>query len=1717
MKNKLRVPTIFTIVLLLCVFQIGNIFSVEKQTIFSKDLNDFISSIDLQVFNNDVEIDYNNNEKIPQVEGLKVRMNITFQETNNLQFDDEIAEENDGWIQTNENFISDSFTFLTNSYKGKLMDGSTEMGDFVLDSNRNLKIKYYDQYRGKNNIITNGNMVFEFELNKNNIKIDENNEATLKVGDKEFVFPFDFPNNMIVNKKVKQFEQIGTERIATYEIEVTTNGIINNIKLIDEMGSDLLFNSKNENTIPDLNDFILYEGTDVIDFPEGTTVTFNQNNSFELMIPNLGVDNQTLNYTIEYQARLDKSKFETGNSGTVTLTNTNNSVTATADNSSQSNDSTDLTDFVGESGLLDYKWIEKVGGALSDITGDGIVTVPWTITINSGAMFDVANKEIGDYLDSGSVLSYDLKNGIKVQKNGVDFITIPESELAFSDDKKGWTYVIPETWENAEYTFTYNTTYNENSFIGAAKDYKNNANYGPYKTVGSVKLGGIQTEINKEVLTYTYNTTTWKTTLMIPKDGLNVGKTAGMPSYFSDQLAQNINEQKIMEGSIKVTISENGPKVSSKVEVEKDQHSFNIYFGNENSLTEALSYFPEHTSDYQVVIEYTSETPVSTKEAQEKFNINEGKSLVNTATLKVGNLSTSKSANRVIEKVFEKSASSDSYTGEVTYSVIISARALDAGTSTLTIADHCSDNQEFVEGSAKLYQSSSKNDFKESNNHVTMLINDANKNEAEFTLSGLDNQGVNYYKLEYKTKVTDDSMNSTQGKIDLTNDVSSEYESNPGRFSDTCSIPFNNLLIDKKITQKPNKNNAFMVGYEININPLALNTLGANEDLVIRDTPSNNQVMDYDSITIRDMTNTRNLNNDEFRVAKDGDTLEFTIYGDEGKANNRYFKVQYNCKIVGELESTVNYTNTVNMQSIKSASSSKNENVFLTSFSYGSSGLRAYEFSIKKQAEDNLLQGLEGAEFRIYFNEYNELDQEKNLIATITTNADGIATFKDNNLDYMHTGNKLIIVESQAPKGYLLDSTPREIQFNDNTEGKTMLDNVELVNYGGTIYISDAVANNGFTFTKKFLKDGVEQDPSYLSATFGLFKENATQATYTSTSEKGIVGFANVEPGIYIIKEIASTSGYQISDLTYQVEVTENMDGSLSYALKDSDGKPIDSIEYVNNYNFGAFSFVKNGKYNNNLTVLKDVEFTLENKDANASNKMYVAKSNGKGVVSFEKIEQGSYVLKESKGIDKYIASDKTLDIYVDADGVVKNEDTKTVIDSEHISNLFVNNRVVGEFEFLKQDSKSGENLEGAEFILTSVEDKELVYKSTSDKNGVVSFKNIASGIYELSESKAPLGYEKTDNKAQITIDHTNGTISYNVDNLSETFANDLIVRSFSFTKKEKDSNNLIDGAKFALEQNGKEIYTAESNELGIVEFNGVAHGTYTLIENDQLAGYFLSKEKVEVKIDSYTGDITYSYDNKEIEIEELDNIFENERITSSFEFIKYNEGKTEVLSNAVFQLVDINDESIIYEAISDENGIVSFENIPTAIYHLSEIKAPHYYEVTNRDLTILIDDFTGEITVEDEQKNKYDVEEIEDLMVNSLAMTTQLIVNKVDEKGNALNGAEFILKENYEGEWIEIKGKNEGNVFTFDSLIAGQYVLIETKAPNGYLKGNDIHIEINDDMEIFVDGVSIDELTVVNYKTNGSVDTSDSSNVVGLLSLLIISSLILISKRKRT
>lgn len=255
--------------------------------------------------------------------------------------------------------------------------------------------------------------------------------------------------------------------------------------------------------------------------------------------------------------------------------------------------------------------------------------------------------------------------------------------------------------------------------------------------------------------------------------------------------------------------------------------------------------------------------------------------------------------------------------------------------------------------------------------------------------------------------------------------------------------------------------------------------------------------------------------------------------------------------------------------------------------------------------------------------------------------------------------------------------------------------------------------------------------------------------------------------------------------------------------------------------------------------------------------------SNKYGKLSFREIEKGTYQLKETLCSEDWQLNKETYTVKINSKGEtaidgLKNEDGVYILEDEPRSHADV--------IFQKIDNVTGSQVEGAVFKLSGVSDygNEYTLYGTSNKIGRITFKNIELGKYDLVEVQAPDGYIKNGQKYSVNIDENNRAYIYDSDG-NEINANSNRLyqienepyHSVRFLKSSTYGENIyLEGAEFNL--SGISDYGTSVNmnavsgraeDGGLVVFDGLEPGTYTLKETKAPAGHYIDEKLYDVVV----------------------------------------------------------------------------------------------------------------------------------------------------------------------------------------------------------------------------------------------------------------------------
>ncbi|WP_257143157.1 SpaA isopeptide-forming pilin-related protein [Bacillus wiedmannii] len=506
-------------------------------------------------------------------------------------------------------------------------------------------------------------------------------------------------------------------------------------------------------------------------------------------------------------------------------------------------------------------------------------------------------------------------------------------------------------------------------------------------------------------------------------------------------------------------------------------------------------------------------------------------------------------------------------------------------------------------------------------------------------------------------------------------------------------------------------------------------------------------------------------------------------------------------------------------------------------------------------------------------------------------------------------------------------------------------------------------------------------------------KDNNVVATVT-TNEKGIAEVKDLPFGDYFVKEISAPAGYIKVDTP--VKVTIDNTNIIEFVMKNT--KKVEN---------GQFKLLKKDSESGQL--LPGAKFDVIDKDNNVVETII---TDDKGEALSKQLPVGTYTLKEVEAPKGYELSSSLVHVDVAAN--------KTV--TVDVLNKKIVEKATGQFEIVKVDAEDkAKVLSDAEFDV--YKDGKKVETLRTDKTGKVISQQLEPGTYTLKETKAPQGYTLLKEEIEVVVE-ANKVVQVQVENAKE-------LGSLQVIKKDAESGKVLEGAEFRLKnENGQLVGEAKTtNKDGIVKFENLVPGKYTLEETKAPEGYKAVEVTVEVNVVA----------NEVVKQEVM-----NEKVTGQFEIVKVDaEDKAKVLSDAEFEVYK--DGKKVETLRTDKTGKVISQKLEPGTYTLKETKAPQGYKLLKEEIEVVV------------EANKVVQVQVE----NAKELGSLQVIKKDAESEKVLEGAEFKLK-NETGQVVgETKTTNKDGVVTFENLVPGKYTLEETKAPEGY-KALEVTVEVN-------------------------------------------------------
>lgn len=276
-----------------------------------------------------------------------------------------------------------------------------------------------------------------------------------------------------------------------------------------------------------------------------------------------------------------------------------------------------------------------------------------------------------------------------------------------------------------------------------------------------------------------------------------------------------------------------------------------------------------------------------------------------------------------------------------------------------------------------------------------------------------------------------------------------------------------------------------------------------------------------------------------------------------------------------------------------------------------------------------------------------------------------------------------------------------------------------------------------------------------------------------------------------------------------------------------------------------------------------------------------------------------------------------------------------------------------GEIVVVKKDEQ-GKLLQGVTFDL--YKDQQLLESKITDEHGTVIFERLdLNQEYKVVEKET---------LPQYVLDTQEHLVTPNEDKPFPiiTVENKIKRGSVTVVKKDRETNAVIEGAIFTL-TNDKHHYEATSDQQGIVRFDGVLYGDYTLQEVKPALGYNLSQEVKQVRVtedgkvvevgdyfnDVIKGNVVVMKQarvieplkqrgvfavegNQDVEVE----TYLNKELEGTLVFKKINALTKDPIKDFTFTITSL-DGATTYTATTNDQGIATFHNVAKQYYKLEE------------------------------------------------------------------------------------------------------------------------------------------------------------------------------------
>lgn len=611
------------------------------------------------------------------------------------------------------------------------------------------------------------------------------------------------------------------------------------------------------------------------------------------------------------------------------------------------------------------------------------------------------------------------------------------------------------------------------------------------------------------------------------------------------------------------------------------------------------------------------------------------------------------------------------------------------------------------------------------------------------------------------------------------------------------------------------------------------------------------------------------------------------------------------------------------------------------------------------------------------------------LVAQYTTDQKGSFT-----TDYYVCGNDWTIKEITPSEGYLLNDMVYKV-------GADPKDYTVEYNNAPDMTVMEQVIKGKISIIKHTDNGDTQIETPEKGAEFQVYLKSAGSFVNADKDERDTIacdedGFASTKLLPYGVYTVHQTKGWAGRELITDFDVFINKDGKTYKFL-------------INNKNFESYlKVVKLDKETGKRIPYEGAAFEIYDSNNHRITMQYTYPqvtsihtfyTNKEGyLITPEKLPYGDYTLKEVQAPYGYVLDDTPVPFSITQEnsstdtGVtvvkVKARDVaqKGVINITKTGEIFSS---VEENKGVYTPKYSISNLKGAIFEIYAAEDittldgtvryeqGTLVDTITTDDDGVAKSKELYLGKYTVIEKTAPNGYVHSAAKYDAELTYAGQNVSVTSTELS--VYNDRQKISVSLKKI------MAEDKKFSIGNNGEitsvrfGVYAGEDIKANngdvipkdaLISFANCDKNGNISFDCDLPLGFKWYAKEIATDEHYILSDTKYEFDTeyqgqdvKVIDIKVNNGeVIKNNLIYGSVKGLKIDRETQEVIKGATFGLfksdtTEFAKDNAILTAVTDENGIFNFSNIPYGEYLIKEIKPADGY-LDNEDVfTVTIKD----------------------------------------------------------------------------------------------------------------------------------------------------------------